>query len=68
MRFIGEINSEEQAKRFGDYLLANNIPCDIEDEEDGTWSIWIHDDDQIEKADRYRHDADFGSGFHLVRV
>jgi GlpG protein len=51
MRSIGEINSEEQAKRFGDYLLANKIPCDIEDEEDGTWSIWIHDDDQIEKAE-----------------
>ena len=51
MRSIGEIKSEEQAKRFGDYLLANNIPCDIEDEEDGTWSIWIHDDDQIEKAE-----------------
>ena len=51
MRSIGEINNEEQAKRFGDYLLANNIPCDIEDEEDGIWSIWVHDDDQIEKAE-----------------
>ncbi len=51
MRSIGEIDNEDQAKRFGDYLLASGIPCDIEDEEDGTWSIWVHDDDQIEKAE-----------------
>ena len=51
MRSIGEIDNEDQAKRFGDYLLVSGIPCDIEDEEDGTWSIWLHDDDQIEKAE-----------------
>jgi GlpG protein len=51
MRSIGEIDNEDQAKRFGDYLLVSGIPCDIEDEEDGTWSIWVHDDDQIEKAE-----------------
>lgn len=51
MRSIGEIDNEEQAKRFGDYLLASGIPCEIEDEEGGTWSIWVHDDDQIEKAE-----------------
>ena len=51
MRSIGEIDNEDKAKRFGDYLLVSGIPCDIEDEEDGTWSIWVHDDDQIEKAE-----------------
>jgi len=51
MRSIGEIDNEDRAKRFGDYLLVSGILCDIEDEEDGTWSIWVHDDDQIEKAE-----------------
>ncbi len=51
MRPIGEIDNEEQAQRFGDYLLASGIPCDIEEEEEGTWSIWVHDDDQIKKAE-----------------
>ena len=51
MRPIGEIDNEEQAQRFGDYLLASGIPCDIEEEEEGTWSIWVHDDDQIEQAE-----------------
>ncbi len=51
MRSIGEIDNEDKAKRFGDYLLVSGIPCDIDDEEDGTWSIWVHDDDQIEKAE-----------------
>ena len=51
MRSIGEIDNEEQAQRFGDYLLASGIPCDIEEEEEGTWSIWVHDDDQIERAE-----------------
>ena len=51
MRPIGEIDNEEQAQRFGDYLLASGIPCDIEEEEEGPWSIWVHDDDQIKKAE-----------------
>ena len=51
MRSIGQIDNEEQAQRFGDYLLASGIPCDIEEEEEGTWSIWVHDDDQIERAE-----------------
>ena len=51
MRPIGEIDNEEQAKRLGDHLLSNGIPCDIDDDDSGTWTVWIHDDDQIEKAE-----------------
>ena len=51
MRPIGAISDEAQAKRFGDHLLSNGIPCDIDDDDSGTWTVWIHDDDQIEKAE-----------------
>ena len=50
MRPIGEIKDEAEAKRFGDYLYANEIHCDVDEDED-SWTIWIHDDDQIAKAE-----------------
>ena len=50
MRPIGEIKDEAEAKRFGDYLYANEIHCDVDEDED-CWTIWIHDDDQIAKAE-----------------
>ena len=34
MRPIGEIKDEAEAKRFGDYLYANEIHCDIDEDED----------------------------------
>jgi GlpG protein len=50
MRSIGEILNEADAKRFGDYLYANDIASDV-DEDEGTWTVWIHDDEQITKAE-----------------
>jgi GlpG protein len=49
MRAIGEILDEADAKLFGDYLYVEGIGNEIE-EDDGEWTIWIHDDDQIEIA------------------
>ena len=51
MRAIGEINNEAEALRFGDYLYANGIANDVEPDGDG-WTIWIHDDDLIAKAEK----------------
>ena len=50
MRSIGEILNEADAKRFGDYLYANGIANDV-DEDEGTWTVWIHDDEKITKAE-----------------
>ena len=49
MRSIGEISSESDAKLFGDYLYVEGIANDI-DEEGGEWTIWVHDDDQLDAA------------------
>lgn len=49
MRKIGSIGSEQQAKRFGDYLLTIGINANIDSTSD-QWAIWIFDEDQIEQA------------------
>ena len=51
MRPIGEIDNETDAKRFGDYLYANGTANDV-DEDDGTWTLWVHDDDLLAQAER----------------
>ena len=50
MRPIGEIDNETDAKRFGDYLYANGTANDV-DEDDGTWTLWVHDDDLLAQAE-----------------
>ena len=50
MRPIGEIDNETDAKRFGDYLYANGTTNDV-DEDDGTWTLWVHDDDLLAQAE-----------------
>ncbi len=49
MRSIGEISNESDAKLFGDYLYVEGIDNDI-DEENGEWTVWVHDDDQLDSA------------------
>ncbi len=49
MREIGVFTNEQEARRLGDYLYAKGIPNDL-DEDDGGWSLWIHDDDQLAEA------------------
>ena len=50
MRPIGEIPSEANAKLLGDYLYVQGIPNDVE-KDDGCWTLWIHDDDQVKQAE-----------------
>jgi GlpG protein len=50
MRKIGELPGEHEAQLFHDALFVHGIENDIESEGGGAFSIWIHDDDQREKA------------------
>lgn len=50
MRMIGYVESEPAARTFGDYLLVNGIKNQVEAEGDGRWAIWIHAEDELEKA------------------
>lgn len=50
MRVIGYLDGEANARTFGDYLYVQGIENDIEAEKDGTWAVWIHAEDEMERA------------------
>ncbi|PHS11251.1 MAG: hypothetical protein COA78_10080 [Blastopirellula sp.] len=61
MRQIGKIERPERAVRFVDYLLTQGISAKTEEHND-QWTIWIHDENQIDQAkselDDFRLDPD----------
>jgi GlpG protein len=48
MRPIGNLPDENQARLFGDYLLAKGVRNEVEADSDGSWIIWVLDDEQQE--------------------
>jgi GlpG protein len=50
MRTIGNLEDEQAAARFGDFLTVRGIDNQVEDEDDGTFSIWILEEQQIATA------------------
>ncbi|MCA9176496.1 MAG: rhomboid family intramembrane serine protease [Planctomycetales bacterium] len=49
MRQIGTLPNEQLASRLAAYLAAESISCQCE-QEDGQWSVWVHDENLIETA------------------
>lgn len=47
---IGHVESEPDARTFSDYLYVQGIKNQVEAESDGRWAIWIHVEDEIERA------------------
>ena len=52
MRRVGELQSEQAARSFHDALVSRGIENTAEQEDGGTISIWVHDDDHITEAAR----------------
>ena len=50
MRTIGKLTTEQTATRFSDFLFVQGIENQVEDEEDGTFSLWVLEEDQMLKA------------------
>jgi GlpG protein len=50
MRIIGHLENEAHARVFGDYLYAQGIQNNIEPDREGTWAIWVHGEDELDKA------------------
>lgn len=52
MRHIGNLPHADAARAFHDYLLAQGVPSNIEEEGDGEaeWSVWIINEDQVDDA------------------
>lgn len=49
MRHIGDLPTQEQAQRFGDYLKTRGISARI-DQADETWEVWVYDEDFVQTA------------------
>jgi len=62
MRRVGELPTEQDAVTFHALLLTHGIESSTEPEDSGSFSIWVHDDDQIPAAGdilaRYRANPD----------
>ncbi len=50
MRLIGQLQDQAQANRFSDYLYAQGIESRVDPGRDGSWEIWVFDDNQLERA------------------
>src|SRR3954471_14019360 len=51
MRLLASLSDEQQASRFGNYLLSIGIDNSIEQGSSG-WQVWVKDDDKLEAAQR----------------
>ena len=75
MRTIGKLDSEEQARTLGDFLLVEGIENEIDQDGDRSWTIWVHSEDQIDSArqilDRFARNpdaAEFSSAASTARA
>ncbi len=50
MRMIGHLDGETKARTFSDYLYVQGIENQIEADKDNSWSIWIHSEEELERA------------------
>ena len=50
MRCIGNLNTEDAASRFSDFLFVRGIENQFDAEDDRTFSLWVHDEAQIAQA------------------
>ncbi len=53
MRSIGNLPNEQQARLFGDYLLAQGIRNEVEADTDSSWMVWVADDDHLSEAGEF---------------
>jgi len=49
MRHLGNVQTEQAASIFQDYMLTQDVQITI-DQEDHQWAVWVHDEDQLDEA------------------
>ena len=50
MRAIGQLEGEEPAQCFADYLFVQNIEARVEPAAGGNWTVWVVDEDRVDEA------------------
>jgi GlpG protein len=53
MRMIGQLQDEDQAKRFGAFLYGRGIDNQVDEGHAGGWEIWVLDDTRLDEAADY---------------
>lgn len=49
MRHIGTLPTENQARKFADYALTQDIRTNVE-ADNGEWAVWVYDEDHVDQA------------------
>jgi GlpG protein len=47
---IGQLEVETKARTFSNYLYVQGIDNQIEAEKDGSWAVWIHAEEELDRA------------------
>lgn len=55
MRMIGTIPTQQQAERFSDYLVTQNLENMVEETSAGDWVVWIENDDHLDRGKTELH-------------
>lgn len=50
MRPIGQLETEEQARVFADYLYVRDIAAEVEDLAGEAWRVWVVDEDRVDEG------------------
>lgn len=50
MRPIGQLESEEQAQTFADYLFVRDMEAEVEQARGGAWTIWVLDEERVDEG------------------
>ena len=50
MRLLTTVKNEAEAKTLGDALYADGVATTIKETQDGTYAVWVQDEDRMEQA------------------
>lgn len=50
MRPIGQLETEEEARIFADYLFVHDVEAQVESGREGAFAIWVVDEDRVDEA------------------
>jgi GlpG protein len=50
MRSIGHLDNQDAANFFSDYLSSRGVENELESHKDGSWTIWVFNEDKISEA------------------
>lgn len=53
MRHIGQLNTSQEASRFGDFLTVQGVVNEMERNADGTYTVWVVDEELVAAAQEH---------------